>query len=172
MNYFEFYGLPISLDIDEQKLKKQFYVNSKKYHPDFFTLDDVEQQMNALEMSTLNNKAFNTLKDFDKRLHYLLTLKNILAAEGENKLPQEFLMEMMDINEAVMELQFDPDPAQLAKVIEEIKTITSDLASAIEVIIPKTDAELTDEDYEALKDFYLKRKYLKRLEENIEKMGQ
>ena len=109
MNYFEFFEIPISFKVDEAALKRIFYANSKKYHPDFYTLESEEKQAEILELSTLNNQAYKTLSDFDKRMKYILDLKEILAEEGQNQLPQSFLMEMMDINEVLMELEFDFD---------------------------------------------------------------
>ncbi|WP_235299186.1 Fe-S protein assembly co-chaperone HscB [Portibacter marinus] len=170
MNYFEFYNLPVSLSIDEALLKQRFYANSKQFHPDFFTLDGVEKQMEALEQSTLNNTAYKTLIDFDKRLRYLLKLKGILKEEGDNQIPQEFLMEMMDVNEAVMELQFDFNQSKLDQLEKDVDDTKKRLKAGISEIIPKSDEEMSESDYELLKEFYLKNKYLKRLEENIEKI--
>jgi len=167
MNYFEFYSIPISLDVDEADLKQKFYANSKKFHPDFFTLDDVEKQMEALELSTKNNTAYKTLINFDKRLHYFLTLKGILNEEGKNNIPQEFLMEMMDVNEAVMELQFDFDEATFDKILVDLAILNGELKREIEPILPKKDDEFTESECETLLTFYLKSKYLKRLEENV-----
>ena len=36
-------------------------------------------------------------------MKYVLDLKEAMAAEGENKLPQDFLMEMMDLNEILID---------------------------------------------------------------------
>ncbi len=170
MNYFDFFEIPFSLSVDEKLLKRKFYANSKKFHPDFFTLEGIEQQMHALEQSTLNNKAYNALIDFDKRLHHMLTSKSILEDEGNNSLPQEFLMEMMDVNEAVMELQFDFDNAQYQKIIEQIEETKEQLLKSIDHIIPKQEGHISDVDYDDLKNYYLKSKYLNRLTENIDKL--
>ena len=62
-----------------------------------------------MELSTVNNKAYQVLSDPQKRLHYILELKGVFK-EGENYLlPQTFLMEMMEVNEDLMDLQFEPD---------------------------------------------------------------
>lgn len=170
MNYFEFYNIPVSLSVDEADLKQKFYAKSKNFHPDFFTLDDVEKQMEALEMSTLNNTAYKVLIDFDKRLQYLLGLKGVLEEEGKNTIPQDFLMEMMDVNEAVMELQFDFDKETYSKLLEDVEERKEDLKVSIQDILPKTEEGLSANDYQVLKAYYLKNKYLARVEENINKL--
>jgi molecular chaperone HscB len=40
--------------------------------------------MEVLELSTLNNNAYKTLSDFDKRMKYILELKEVLGEEGKN----------------------------------------------------------------------------------------
>jgi len=96
MTLFEFYNIPITFIPDEAALRKTFYANSKKYHPDFYTLASQEEQEKALELSTLNNEAFKILSDQDRRMKYILELKGVMGEEGQNNIPQDFLMEMME----------------------------------------------------------------------------
>lgn len=171
MNYFEFYNIPISFKVDKSALKKIFYSNSKKYHPDYFTLESEEKQAEILELSTLNNKAYQTLKDFDKRLKYILDLKNILGEEGQNKLSQMFLMEMMELNEALMEMQFDFEEKRFKEIVEMIDNQENAIYSDVQVILESyLDETNSEEDLLKIKDYYLKKKYLIRLRENLEKM--
>jgi molecular chaperone HscB len=172
MNYFEFFDLPIRFLIDEGALRKAFYANSKKYHPDFFTLDTDEKQAEILELSTLNNQAYNTLSDFDKRMKYILDLKNVLGEEGQNSLPQAFLGEMMDINEALMELEFDFDQEQFETLQQEINSLEQSMYEEIRPLLegyedtPEPDAGLA-----LLKEYYLKKRYLLRIKENLSKFA-
>uniref|UniRef100_UPI003D7F577D DnaJ domain-containing protein n=1 Tax=Pedobacter sp. TaxID=1411316 RepID=UPI003D7F577D len=90
MDYFELYGLPVSFNPDLAIVKQKFYELSKKYHPDFFINESQEKQEEVLELSTLNNKAYQVLSDPQKRLHYILSIKGLIK-EGENYvLPQSF----------------------------------------------------------------------------------
>src|ERR1700744_989440 len=103
INYFEFYAIPESFNPDQAALKKKFYELSKQYHPDFFANEDEAKQQEILELSTLNNKTYQTLSDPAKRLDYILRLHNLVADGAKPQLPADFLMEMMDINERLME---------------------------------------------------------------------
>ncbi|HNI46089.1 MAG TPA: hypothetical protein PK230_15405, partial [Chitinophagales bacterium] len=71
-NYFEFFDLPVSFLLDEQQLKQRFLRNSKRYHPDFYTLATADEQEYALQMPTLNNEAYRTLASQDQRIMYVL----------------------------------------------------------------------------------------------------
>jgi molecular chaperone HscB len=172
MNYFEFYGIPLSFKPDAAALKKMFYANSKKYHPDFFTLESSEKQAQILELSTLNTQAFKTLSDFDKRMKYILELEGVLKEEGKNEIPQDFLMEMMDINESMMELEFDYDDSVYKKVEKDVQDIENQLFEEVETIIEKEYREAPPQlELEKIKIFYLKRRYLLRIKENLTKFA-
>ncbi len=172
MNYFEFYNIPLSLNIDEGELKQQFYAKSKEFHPDFYTMESEEKQAEVLEMSTYNNQAYKVLSDWDKRLKYLLEIKNVLAEEGKNQLPQDFLMEMMDINEALMELEFDFDDSRFQATKLQAREQELRLEQSISTLKETyDDKKITQAELFQLKDYYFKRRYLLRIQENLNKFA-
>ena len=172
MNYFEFYNIPVSFKVDNAALKDIFYSNSKKYHPDFYTLESDEKQAEILELSTLNNEAYKTLKDFDKRMKYILDQKGIMNEEGQNKIPQSFLMEMMEINEALMELEFDFDEVKKNESLNQLQNQESSIYSEVEKIIENYEDNTTnEEELKSIKDYYFKRRYLLRIRENLDKFA-
>lgn len=167
-NYFSFFNIPIHPKVDEAGLRKKFLRNSKKYHPDFYTLESEKKQAEILELSTLNNHAYKVLKDADKRLKHLLELKGALADEGQNKLPQDFLMEMMDINEEIMELQFDASEGQFLTITKEVETFEQGLQSGInDLLSTYNDASVSEQELLLLKNYYLKKRYLLRIHKNL-----
>ena len=171
MNYFEFFNLEPSFYLDENLLRKAFLQNSKKYHPDFFTLESEEKQAEILERSTYNNEAYKTLKDFDKRLYYILELNNVIEEEGKNTVPQDFLMEMMEVNEALMELEFDFNPIKKEKLENQLDALEQNLLNSIESNLKGYTSTTKSENLNPVKDYYFKKKYLIRLRENLQKMG-
>ena len=172
MNYFEFFKIPVSFNLNEAELKKAFYSNSKKFHPDFFTLESKEKQMEVLELSTINNNAFKTLSNFDKRMKYILELKEVLGEEGKNKIPQEFLMEMMEINENLMELEFDFDKNNFDEIQNSLKKLESILLEEVNPYIENyNDAAPKEVELDAIKNYFLKKRYLLRIKENLNKFA-
>jgi molecular chaperone HscB len=78
MNYFEFYQLPLSCHPNQDLVKKNYYANSKKYHPDRFMQADAKTKIEALQQSALNNEAYTTLQDPMLTIaHLLLSLIHI-----------------------------------------------------------------------------------------------
>ncbi len=176
MNYFEFFGLPVSFRVDESALRRLYLQNSKKYHPDFHTLSSESEQAEMLELSTLNNKAFKTLSDPDLRMHYILEINGLLSGnkEGESSQPsvtQEFLMEMMDINEGLMELEFESDATRYALTLKAVDNFEKELDEEVQPVLNTwTEADGT-EPLQAVRDYFLKRRYLLRIRENLSKFA-
>lgn len=168
-NYFSFYNLPFSLHVNQAELRKKFYDYSRKFHPDFHTQSSSEIQEEILHKSTLNNKAFETLSDRDRRIKYILEYKEQLE-EGQNPIPQEFLMEMMEFNEALMELEMDfTQDAKLA-LHHKISSVSTELSQSISEL-DQADSILDNEAIDKLKSFYLKNQYLKNLFRKLDEMS-
>lgn len=172
-NYFEFYGLPVALNTDSATVRRIYLENSRKYHPDFHTLSSEAEQDQSLELSTLNNEAFKTLSDPDRRLQYVLQLKGLLAGESANAtLPPEFLMEMMEVNEKIMELEFDPNPALYQAALDDINHLESSIKEEVGPILETwTSASGTDGELLKAKDYFLKKRYFLRVKENLSKFA-
>jgi len=167
-NYFEFYELPVQFNPDQNIVKTKFYAFSKKYHPDFYANESKDKQQEVLELSTLNNKAYQTLSNAKKRLKYVLELKGIVATDEGYQLPQSFLMEMMDVNEALMDLEFDPDAEKLAQVASEVDAIEEQLANELNQLIAQFDENpASSELFPAIKDIFYRQKYVARLKEKL-----
>ena len=170
IDYFAFYGLPVSFTPDAALIKQKFYEHSKKYHPDFYINESADKQAEVLELSTVNNKAYQVLTDPFKRLQYILELKGVLV-EGENySLPQEFLMEMMEVNEALMELQMEPDAEKQSALMSEIASVEKDILDEIANLtagFEGQEASKQSSTLASIKDLYYRNKYLQRIRERI-----
>ena len=169
LNYFQYYNLEERLDIDKDSLRNLFYENSKKYHPDFYTLESDETQEDILSMSTINNEAYRTLIDDERRLKHLLEVKEAITANDKEELSEDFLMQMMEINEAIMDSQLgESDEEQMKSLRSEIDQLRKELKIDIEKIGGKSD--LNEADIQKLKDYYYRTRYINRLKENLNKI--
>ncbi len=174
MNYFELYELPLSFRPDEAVLKRKFYELSKKYHPDFYINESDEKQQEILELSTLNNKAFQVLSHPLKRMEYVLQLKGVLAEEEQYQLPQDFLMEMMEVNEALMEMEFESDPVNLERITAQVDDMERGLSDELEEYTHRFDSVNTEEEQTLLlkiKDIWYRQKYLLRIRESLNRFA-
>jgi molecular chaperone HscB len=171
MNYFTFYGLPLVFFPDQQALRRLFYAKSKQYHPDYFTLEPEQRQQEIMELASYNNSAYLTLQDEDKRMRYILELHGFLGDDSTGQLPGAFLAEMMDINEAIMSLEFDFDASAFEKIQREAAEILQQLYADILPVLQDINAENVHDHLPRVKDFYLKKRYLLRIKENLAKFA-
>ena len=63
MNYFELFEMPVSFKPDKSILARKYFELQKKYHPDFFAQATETEQAEALEISSMRNKALKTVKE-------------------------------------------------------------------------------------------------------------
>lgn len=153
MNYFELFDIPVSLTVDKTLLAKKYFELQKKYHPDFFTQSDTDEQANALEKSSDINKALKVLQKKESTIQYVLKLKGLLTEDEKYQLPPDFLMEVMDLNE------------NLADHEDSIITaLENEIYVPVQSIIENYQDTITSEaDLLKVKEYYYKKKYLQRI---------
>ena len=157
MNYFELFGIPVSLRVDQSKLALKYFELQKKYHPDFFTQGTEAEQAEALEMSSMVNKALKTFKREEETIKYVLQLKGLLEEEEKYQLPPAFLMEMMELNEELSEGS-----------AQQIADLEKGLYAEVRAIIDNYDDILTTTaELLKVKEYYYKKKYLQRILDRI-----
>ena len=168
MNYFELFEIPISFTVDNTFLTRRYYELSKQYHPDKYTLKSTNDQLHSLNKSTEINNAYRVLKNESERIKYVLELLGVKFKEGQEKISQEFLMEMMDFNEAIMDYKFDPQPSAKQILTDKIKSIKASLSDDFQSVLKNIDIDNPNSDsLELVKAYYLKSKYLSRIEKNF-----
>ncbi len=157
MNYFELFGLPQAPSVDRSFLAKKYFELQKENHPDFFTKATETEKENALEQSAAINKAFKIFQDKEKTIEYFLQTVGLIQADEKYSLPSVFLMEMMEINEVLTE-------ATEEIVVKRVGDYEHNLFNDIRPVIENYNAAKTKEtDLLLLKEYYYKKKYLKRI---------
>lgn len=165
MNYFELFGLPIGFQVDTQKLRAAFMEIQKASHPDKFTQGTSEEQEAALEQSSLANKGFTLLNQKEQILPYVLEIVGIMTPDEKYALEPNFLMEMMDLNEAWMEAEDETSKQAIIQQVEQLKNeIYTPIQSFMEV--DQIDS-ISQEAMLQIKSYYYKKKYLDRILEDF-----
>ena len=157
-DYFIFYELSPSFQIDSSLLKRKYIEYSKQFHPDLH-LDDIQMQTELMQLSAYNNKAYKTLKEDISRAQSLVDIMHPSNSNHAIQLPQDFLIEMMDFNELIDE-----------QAIEKTDSFGSLINTCLELkgqIKTEIIENATQEHWMALQISLLKWRYIERLEFRI-----
>ncbi len=161
MNYFELFDLAQSFQPDQALAKKKFYQLSRQYHPDFYGNGSEEEKEKALEMSALVNKAYQTLQNQDLLVKYVLKEAGLLEEDEKYQLSPDFLMEVMDLNEQLMDADEPETKTAIKTAIDQLNTqIYEPVKATLENHPGNT---LTQEKLLQVKEFYFRKKYLDRI---------
>jgi len=167
-SYFDFFDLEPRFNLDEAVLKKAYLKKSREFHPDYFTQASEQEKNHALDMTTQNNEAYKALADPMKRLEHILRLFHVLGDAHTEKMDPSFLMEMMDINEQIMEVQMDGKTDLIQNIKTEINAKSHQMQAEAQNQMDAFDQSKALEHLEGLKSYYFKKKYLARIQEQLE----
>ncbi len=122
-------------------------------------------------MATINNQAYQTLSDFERRMAYILQIKGKISENDKQKaLPTEFLMEMMDINEAIDDLSTDNNKNNegLQRLVEKVAEMEIQTVNQITPLLNGyRENEENDVFWEEIKIFFYKQQYLLRIKKTL-----
>jgi molecular chaperone HscB len=121
LNYFEFFGLNPSFDIDLAALEANYRKIQSDSHPDRFVTATASEKLASMQTATNANEAYQTLKSPGLRGAYLLSLSGITAIdEKNNQMPADFLMQQMEWRETADDAEQARDITALEHLMNEI----------------------------------------------------
>ena len=149
-NYFTFFGLTRRLNIDLKQLEREFYSLSRKLHPDANSQGTDREQEWSLEMTSLLNDAYRTLREPIARTEYLLGLEGVnfddqskaasdaARASGQTKkqiVPPDLLEEVFELNMQLEEARAnkqggDEDP-NLLRELQKTRAMLDEKSTAL-----------------------------------------
>lgn len=137
-SYFDLLGVPVA--VDEATLTRRFREQSRIYHPDRHANADAETQTVALDATALLNDAYRTLRDPFTRAEYLLRREggvSLTDLQKNAKPPQDLLMQVMDLQEALMEYQearLDDDADTMRRLTPALSDARREFGDAYETL--------------------------------------
>ena len=162
-NYFELFGIPVQLQVDTNALRPTFFALSRKFHPDFFVGRSSGEQQEALEKTALLNKAWKTFQQPDELIRYVLEIHGYWQAGEKYELSPDFLMEVMEINEAMME-SFTTEKKSLPN---RRNALLQEMSVLVSSFFQENPFYPTPEKLAALKEYYYRKKYFDRMGQSL-----
>jgi molecular chaperone HscB len=159
-NHFELFGLPPAFAVEAEALERSYREIQSKVHPDRFAHAGDAERRASLQWTTRVNEAFRVLKNPVQRAKHLLELHGVdVAFETNTAMPQDFLMQQMELREAL----------EGAKDSAALDALRSDLVGSKRTL-EKAIAEAIDlkKDYAGAAGLVRKLQFLDRLDEEID----
>ena len=121
---FELFEIPAQFAQDSTVLEQRWKDLQRQAHPDKFAAQGDAAQRVAMQWSVRINEAYQRLKDPLKRAAYLCELHGApINAENNTAMPADFLMQQMELREALDEAGREEDldkiSAQARKYLSE-----------------------------------------------------
>jgi molecular chaperone HscB len=167
MNYFQLFGIPLSLQIDANALQKKYYQLSKEFHPDRVARLDHQAQEDALQKTAEINQAKRVLENVYTRIEYILSENKQFHPDQKPDVSPSFLMEMMEINEQCMEMEMENNIDQLPSVQKLFQQKQQQVEATIEPFLQEEVLDLNSNVLKSLNDYYFQKKYLLRIQEKL-----
>jgi len=153
-NFFEIFSLQESFDLDIDKLTDEYKKLQAQSHPDKFSNADDATRLQALQLSSIINDAYNTLKSPLKRAAYLLKLQGINPEEhNQSQLSESLLLQQMDWRDQL-------DIASLEEDINTIDRLKQEVKKEYEECIQEFRANFSAAHYSDAKPVYHKLQFI------------
>jgi molecular chaperone HscB len=102
-------------------------------------------------------------------MKYVLELKNLIQEGERHDLPDDFLLEMMELNEAINEIKSGKNLERRSQIEAKVHSMLDGLRMQIEPLLKAYDHQnASDSDLRKIKEYYYKRKYLLRIKESLD----
>lgn len=130
-NYFVLFGQPVSFHIDAELLAQRYRELQRVAHPDRFANANDRDRRLAVQQASLINDAYQTLRLPLLRGRYLLQLAGVtFNDEHATTQDTEFLMDQMEIREAIADIRQALEPFVSLKSVLNIITARSEILYA------------------------------------------
>ncbi len=130
LNYYQLFDLPPIFNIALATLETNYRKIQSEAHPDRFVTASSADKLKSMQLATLANEAYQTLKNPANRAQYLLTLNGINATnESNTSMPADFLMQQMEWRETLEDASMASDILTLQALYDEMLAAAKGLAA-------------------------------------------
>jgi len=162
-SHFELFGLPPAFALEKERLEKAYRDIQSQVHPDRFAHAGDAERRASLQWTTRVNEAFQILKNPVARAKHLLELHGVdVAFETNTAMPPEFLMQQMELREALEEATDKKNSRSLDRLRSDLRREKAALEKQI------ADAIDGRKDYQGAAGLVRKLMFLDRLDEEID----
>jgi molecular chaperone HscB len=166
--HFELFGLPQTFEVDRELLDSRFRELQRTMHPDRFASASDQERRISMQQATRINEGYGILKDSLMRGRYLLELGGYEFNDEHHTISAPgFLMEQMELREAIGEVRGSSDP------LEKLGVIMGRIAADFDTLAAELKNQLaagaaTNHDVAA--DTLMKMQFFRKLDEETQEL--
>jgi molecular chaperone HscB len=167
-SFFELFALPQSFKVDLKQVDERYRELQRTVHPDRFVNATDQERRLSMQQATRINEGYRTLKDPLRRGRYLLELNGFdFDDEQRTTSDSAFLMEQMELREALAEVRGADDPlGRLAVIMDRIAADFNGLTGELQ----KSLDSAGDDAARAAADTLVKMQFFRRLSEEAQEL--
>ncbi len=145
-NHFELFGLPPTFEVEQEILALRYRELQRAVHPDRFANASEQQKRVSVQQAAQINEAVQVLKSPLLRARYLLELNGLPLDDTDTQMDTSFLMEQMELREALAEVRGNSDP------FDALNRVRGDIESRERELIESLSQAFADGSSEALEN--------------------
>jgi molecular chaperone HscB len=133
-SHFELFGLEPAFGLDAAALERAYREIQSQVHPDRFAHAGDAERRASLQWTTRVNEAYRSLKNPVQRASHILALHGVdVAFETNTAMPKDFLMQQMELREALEEAK-DARALQILheRILKDQKQLEAQIGDAID----------------------------------------
>lgn len=166
-NYFAIFNLPVAFNIDLNIVAGEFRELQKAVHPDRFAQGSDQERLLAVQKTSQVNQAYQTLRDPVARAQYMLQLQGVeTSAETDTTMDSDFLMEQMEIREAIAEVRDQSDP------LAELDKLSAVLRSKLASLAENFTSDFDKKSYEQAREIVRKMQFVTKAQAEIAEIAE
>lgn len=166
-NHFELFDFPQTFDIDGSILADKYRKLQSLTHPDRYANASDKERRLAVQAAAHINEAYQVLKEPQSRARYLLSLKGVaFNDETDTAADPEFLMQQMELREALEEVEQCDDP------FVRLDELSSDINQHSDALIHAFKEQFQNDDTSAARETVLKMRFLQRLQSEAHRLAE
>ncbi len=169
VNPFSVFNIPPTFELDGAELDRRYRALQQALHPDRFARSSPSERQVSLSKSVTVNEAYRSLRDEVQRAELAFSVLSEQPGEGRGQssadaVGQEFLMEVMELGEAVTEAALDP--SQREGVMQQLQELTDEVRESLrQSLRPDRFKNSKEEAQQSVARF----RYLHRLREQLQR---
>jgi molecular chaperone HscB len=137
--YFQLFDLPAGFQLDQRLLTRRSQALLSQWHPDRFVEAPERERREAVQMTSIINQAYSTLRQPLSRAGYLLKLQGIEPESHQQAdLNGDFLMQQMQLRDKLEETESAEDMTALDDMKKSVAQQRDELYQHIEAALAST----------------------------------